>query len=120
MDLRREPRFPSQAAARVRALTGEGSESSEGRLQDVSGRGVRILVNQPFAVNTPVRIDVGERLLLGDVCYCREEGERYEIGVSLSHAILEMSPLTKLMEHLQKDPAMAAGTKEDRATNEAW
>jgi hypothetical protein len=43
-------------------------------------------------------------MLLGDVCYCREETEGYSLGIALSHSILEMTALGHLMDRLLKTP----------------
>ncbi|MBI4910483.1 MAG: PilZ domain-containing protein [Acidobacteria bacterium] len=90
----------SRAPARICALNGDDSLSANGTLSNISGRGARIVVNQPFPTDTPVRIDVGETLLLGDVCYCRQDPEGFSIGVALSHSILEMTAVGDLMERL--------------------
>lgn len=102
MERRREPRFPCNQPARITCLSGQ-EQSFDGLLVNLSGRGLRIALTTPIPVNIPIRIDVGDMLLLGDICYCRKEDDVYSVGVALAHSILEMSALTHLMTRLTHD-----------------
>lgn len=102
MERRREPRFPCNQPARVTCLSGN-EESQDGLLVNLSGRGLRIALKEPIPINIAARIDVGDMLLLGDICYCRKEGESYSVGIALAHSILEVSALNHLMARLTQD-----------------
>src|SRR5262245_53143274 len=102
MERRREERFPCNQPARVTCLV-SGGEGMDGVVINLSGRGLRVTTKHAIAVGTALRIDVGDMMLLGDVCYCRREGEDYSVGVALAHSILEMSALSKLMTRLTEE-----------------
>ena len=46
-----------------------------GQALNLSGRGLSLLLVEPIAPGTPVRVDQTDRLLLGDVVYCMPGGQ---------------------------------------------
>ncbi|HUQ95632.1 MAG TPA: PilZ domain-containing protein [Bryobacteraceae bacterium] len=100
MDRRREPRFPSHQPARVTFLA-TPERTVDGTLIDVSAWGVQLLLAAATKVNVPVRIDAGDTMMLGDVCYCRAANGEYYVGVKLAHSLIETPALTQLVQRLR-------------------
>lgn len=100
MDRRREPRFECKQNACITLLDGS-PVPLEGTLVNISADGARLTVGEPLPINVPVRVDVGETLLLGDVCYCQPEAEGYSVGIALAHAVVEATSLNALLTNLE-------------------
>ena len=99
MDRRAEPRVPTDLIARLTVLA-EPSITVEGRVINASGRGLRILVDAPVPVNLPVRIDTGDSVLLGEICYCAPEGGHFGVGLQLDEVLAEVSELARHVDTL--------------------
>ncbi|MCZ2146775.1 MAG: PilZ domain-containing protein [Bryobacterales bacterium] len=74
MERRVEARQASRETALVKKLSGS-EEAMEAGVADISARGLKLRVPVRMEVNTPVSVRMGDRILLGDVCYCREAEE---------------------------------------------
>jgi len=115
VERRKEPRFQIDQTARITNL--RTREVLDAQLLNISGRGARVSVPSQLPINTPLRIDVGDVMLLGDVCYCRMDAiNRFSVGVALAHSIFEMESLGRLMQRLTQEYgspviAEAAATK---------
>ncbi|MCS7027073.1 MAG: PilZ domain-containing protein [Bryobacteraceae bacterium] len=104
MERRREPRFPCLRPAKITLLQGE-QLSHSAQMQNICGRGARLLVRSPLPVGLPVRIDAEDLLLLGDVCYCQqEETQLFSVGVAVAHSISNLRELAALARALRDEP----------------
>ncbi|MCC6389230.1 MAG: PilZ domain-containing protein [Bryobacterales bacterium] len=100
MERRVEARQASQETALVKKLNGS-EEAMEAGVADISARGLKLLLPVKLEVNTPVSVRLGERILLGDVCYCRQEGGgAWTAGVALTHSISDVEAIRNLMKRL--------------------
>ena len=99
MDRRAEPRFSIDVSARV-TLLAEPPVTVEGRIVNASGRGLRIEVGSPVPASIPVRVDVGDSVLLGETCYCAPEGGHYSVGLQLDQILAEVSELARHVDGL--------------------
>ena len=97
MERRREERFEADKPASVTIL-GEDPISLSGNIANASGRGLRILVDRPIPVNSAVRIDVDDRLLLGEVCYSVPEGNGFAVGLFLEQVLHEVTDVARLVD----------------------
>jgi PilZ domain len=95
MERRRDFRSKLNQAVRVTVL-GRDRYQVHGKAADLSGRGIRILIPVPLPAGDPVRIDLDDTLLLGEVCYCEPEGRGFMIGVQLDQAINDVAALARL------------------------
>jgi hypothetical protein len=77
-----------------------GGRSVRATLQDLSGRGAGLVAVEAMEVNTAVRVEYGDRMLLGEVCYCVAEGERYRLGLQLRHSLAHLADLARLRARL--------------------
>ena len=99
MEQRRDLRYESGQPVEV-TLLGEPETRIQGRIRNVSGRGVGIEVGQPVRIGTALRIDIPDTMLLGEVMYCRQDPAGYYLGVELEHALHGLMALSASIEEL--------------------
>ncbi len=99
MDQRRELRVEADQAVRVSVLD-ENPVEMEGRVVNLSSKGLRLLLEGPVAPETPVKVVWENRLLLGEICYCECATQGYYVGISLAHALLDTTELANLSRRL--------------------
>jgi hypothetical protein len=63
---------------------------------------MRLRVPVPVPCGTPVEVDAGEIISLGEVCRCKPLGDAYEVGVQLSQTLIAGKELNKLHRALLK------------------
>ncbi|MBL8228431.1 MAG: PilZ domain-containing protein [Bryobacterales bacterium] len=107
MERRREPRFDCRKPAIVTLLS-SNAPPIPATLQNISGRGARITAECAVPLSAPVRIDAGDLLLLGDVCYCHQEANGFALGIALAHSVSDVAALTALMGSLAEEGAGAS------------
>ena len=99
VERRRVPRLDLNAPVEVRVLAGN-KPSRGGRVADISGRGLKLLVESPLGAGTLIRVDAGQLMLLGEVCYCRPDQGQWAVGVELEHALADLDQLLLLNQRL--------------------
>ena len=99
MEKRAETRFDTDRAIRV-TLLGTGVPAFPARVTNVSGTGMRLVVDRAVVHGVPIQAEWDETLLLGEVCYCERLPEGYAIGVQLEHALLHTGELARLSQML--------------------
>ena len=52
---------------------------------DVSDGGLCLWLLRRIPAGTPVKVETADTLLLGDICYCRPDGEGYRVGFVVKH-----------------------------------
>ena len=72
----------------------------EGRIENISCSGMRMILNRPVATDTAIRIDLNNTLLLGEVCYCWPIKEGHAVGIALEHSLRHLDSLQSLMKRL--------------------
>ncbi len=107
MEKRTGPRFPIDQLVLVTVLD-ECSDQFAGRVVNVSGNGMRLILDRPVAPGVPLKIECEETLLLGEVCYCEEVEGSYAAGLELEHALLQTGDLARLSRRLlcQEEPVV--------------
>ncbi len=68
-----------------------------GQVVDVSGCGVRLLVDCPVEPGSPVQIDLGSSAMIGEVRYCQAEEQVFALGIQLEKPINSVSDLTRVL-----------------------
>lgn len=113
-DQRTVPRMEMNAAASLQMLGTTAGANGQARavtVVDVSDRGMRLLSAAPMDTGQAVKIEVGEAMFLGEVCYCAatpgvdvigNSDKQFYLGVvtkqcltglaSLHHLIRALSP----------------------------
>lgn len=116
MDLRSEPRFPTDEPVKVTVL-GDSKVEIDGRIVNVSGRGMRLRINARVPVGAAIRVDVGGSVLLGEAAYCQADGDAYAAGLQLEQALTISEELSRLMRRLLEESAgYDTGTNVARST----
>ena len=69
-----------------------------------SDRGLRVVTAQSVLTGTPVRLELPDRLLLGDVCYCAIQGDFHAVGVRVSQSLEGLTGLRRLAARLMGEP----------------
>jgi hypothetical protein len=105
MEQRSEPRFDENRPVRVTVLR-EPQRELAGRIENVSGRGMRIALDQPVPGREVVKLEWDGTLLLGEVCYCEREPGGYGVGVKLEHALFDTHELARLARKLAGEPEL--------------
>ena len=97
MDRRREPRFETEHPVQV-TLLDEEEVTLDGRMVNISGCGLRLILDRAVPLNTAVRVDCVDSILLGEVCYVEQQDDAYAVGVSLDQAVNDLAQLAQLKE----------------------
>jgi PilZ domain len=92
---RKEPRIAFDTPVTVTLLDPREPPPIEGRVVDMSGSGLRLSVPLPIPSGIPVQVEGADMLLLGESLRCQPDGERYQIGISLSHSLRELNALKR-------------------------
>lgn len=100
-------------------LLGDGAGAPvrlNAKVGNLSGRGVRLLIDRPLEVNIAVQVDFqydsDAALLLGEVVYCVAQGEHYAVGLELHHRLVHLTSLRELMKRLMSEQVL--GEHEER------
>lgn len=109
-DRRANPRHPIDAKARIYPLSMAPTplQPIPARITDASPNGLRLLVPRPVAPGTPVRIDLDDAMLLGEICYCvpvpTHPTHAFHAGVTIEQCLSGLASLQHLIDALQPDP----------------
>jgi hypothetical protein len=99
MDLRSQLRLEIDEPVHVTVL-GECETKLLGRVTNYSDYGMGLLIDREVPLGVVVRVEWSQTLLLGEVCYCRPEGEGFAIGLQLEHALYHTAELGRLARRL--------------------
>jgi hypothetical protein len=104
VERRKETRIDAYQPVELILLGGDGRIIAANATQ-FSGRGLRLVVKEPVAVGTAVKIQGGDWLMLGEVCYCHHERSNYVVGLQLRHSLMGLQELEKLNRKFISDIA---------------
>lgn len=99
MERRAGPRYEAGQSARV-TLLDSGSDVFTVRIANVSGAGMRLLLERPLAPGALAKVEWDDVLLLGEVRYCEPTSTGYAAGLELEHALLHTGELARLSRRL--------------------
>ena len=94
MERRREPRIQAHETVELTVL-GNGGYTILAHAVQLSGRGMRLVLDRPIAVSAAIKVHAGDWLALGEVCYCRKELSHYAVGLRLEQALVGLWELAK-------------------------
>jgi hypothetical protein len=123
VERRRESRIQINEYVRVTLLTDPPGNPIIGRALDLSGRGLSLVLAQSMPIGAPVRIDQADRLLLGEVVYCRSDHGAFRLGIEVDQALRQTSDLQALRRALQNQSNSEDGRNADVTMEEitpAW
>ena len=102
-------------------VLGEAQLVTAGRLADLSGRGMCVKLDSQIPAGTLIRVEIDGTMLLGEVCYCNQDGVKWVIGLQVEHALTHSDDLARLMRQLVNDstpgcvgPSVAEAPARDR------
>ena len=99
MERRREVRIRTDKPVEVTVL-GSNQSSSPAQAVEFSGHGLQLVLPQPLPVSAPVKIEGDDWMMLGEVCYCRQEGIHFVAGLKIDQTLENLQELADLNEHL--------------------
>ncbi len=102
MERRREPRFQLNQPARVTVLR-DARPVLEGRLLNISGRGMRIALPSPVPVGAPLKIEIGDALILAEVAYTSHHHDSVQAGLKVDQVLSGLSELMRLHQSLLRE-----------------
>ena len=79
-------------------VIGTPTQVHRAQIRNLSEGGTQILLGEPLAPFTLVRIEYGDNLLLGEVIYCRPEEFGHLVGLRIEHALFGLSALSEAMQ----------------------
>lgn len=104
MERRREPRFPAGCQAEIHIL-GRDPATLTGRIEDVSGRGMRLRLDRPVPPDTAILVKLHDAAILGEVCYAQPLVHGYAVGLLLDQVLYQSPELEALSRSLGYSPA---------------
>ena len=105
MDKRREPRFRADQPVAVTVLS-EPAMRLEGRVVNVSGRGLGLITPIPLPPGAAIRIELDDSMVLGEAIYCRRDGDGHFIGVELDQVLVGLTELSRNLAALSAEMAV--------------
>jgi len=75
----------------------------EAYLLDISSGGLRLRLPQPLPCGTPVKVDVNNTGMLGEVCRCEPEAGAYMVRVQASQTSSSLMKLERLERALMSE-----------------
>jgi len=102
MERRSEPRVIADQAVRITTL-GKYRHEMQGKAVGLSGHGMQITVPNRVAPGDPVKIELDDTLVFGEICYCCPNGRAFMIGVQLDQALQGLAELARLNRALLSD-----------------
>jgi len=103
MNQRREPRFQIEQSLWI-TLFGEPEIRLPARIRNVSPRGIGLALAVPVAVGRALKFELDDTLLLGEVIYCRDDGDSFYVGVELEQMLCGLGDLAKALRRFD-DPS---------------
>jgi len=98
MERRRELRIACYQRALL-MLLGENRRAIACHVLELSGRALRIVIEEPLPVNTPISIETRDWLAFGEVCYSRREYSHYVAGLDLDQVLVGLRELDALRQN---------------------
>ena len=115
MERRREARIRTDKPVELTVL---GAEEASGPAQAIefSGHGLQLVLHRPVPVNAAVKVEGDDWLMLGEVCYCRQEGIHFVAGLKIDQTLDNLQELNDLNNSLMSTSAepgrIESGTEE--------
>lgn len=97
MEQRREPRFAVQQRVAI-TLLGDPEVRCSARIENVSGRGLGLLMHEMVPPGRAVQIELENDMVLGEVIYCRREPGGYFLGIELDQILSGLAELAARLD----------------------
>ncbi len=115
MNQRREPRIQVDQSVAI-TIFGEPDLMLWARIKNLSGWGIGLSLQGPVAAGTALKIELEDAMLLGEVIYCRQDGDSFYVGVALEQALNGLAELSRAVAVFAEQakpasPAMAGALR---------
>jgi hypothetical protein len=110
MERRREARIRTDKPVELTVL-GSGEPSGPAQAIEFSGHGLQLVVHRPLPVNAAVKVEGDDWMMLGEVCYCRQEGIHFLAGLKIDQTLENLQELSRLNESLLSTKPRAERTE---------
>jgi|SRR5579864_899682 len=99
MERRREARIRTDKPVELTVL---GNEEASGPAQAIefSGHGLQVVLHRPIPVNAAIKVEGDDWMMLGEVCYCRQEGIHFVAGLKIDQTLDNLEELSRLNHKL--------------------
>jgi len=104
MNQRREPRLQIEQFLWI-TFFGEPDIRLPARIKNVSARGIGLELQNPVSVGSALKIELDDSLLLGEVIYCRDDGDSFYAGVELEHMLCGLGDLAQALAAFADSPS---------------
>lgn len=88
-------------------VLGDKPQEFEASLSNVSGRGLRVVLDAPVPLDAAVRVDLDDSIILGEVCYCEPWGTQWALGLEMEQSLSDLRGLCRLVERLLQEERRA-------------
>jgi hypothetical protein len=102
VDRRSEPRFDTEKSIVV-TLLGAGGVTLPGVAIEISGSGMRLLLNRAIPVGAAVKAETEDSMMLGEVCYCEAQAIGFLVGLKLNQVLSGLGELARLNRRVMGD-----------------
>jgi PilZ domain len=96
MSQRRETRVPIDRPVQL-TVYGQPDRHYSAKVKNVSGRGLGIELESPVSIGSALKIVLEDAILLGEVIYCRNQGDVWYAGVELEQALCGLAELASAL-----------------------
>lgn len=69
-------------------------------IDNMSGQGMRLIVDREIPIGAAIRIDLPDSMLLGEVCYRERVGRQFAVGVKLQHSLANLARVEEMVRDL--------------------
>jgi len=90
-EMRREPRFAVNDAARVTVLSVPDYPCLEGQIADLSKSGLAVVLAAAIPSGCQVKVELTYGVVLGEVRYCRKTDDEFRAGVAIETVLFRES-----------------------------
>lgn len=122
MERRSEPRISSNQVAWLTVWC-KTEVRCRATAIDLSGRGMKLTADWPFATESAVKVEIDDTLYLGEICYCKPENDGFTIGIEVDQVLTGMRDLAQLHRRLTEDmplDALPEHADATRGNDEQW
>lgn len=99
MECRKEPRLKANQPVKVTPTGMIGMPPMSGHVLDISGSGLRLVLPNPLPCGSPIKVETGHMVMLGEVCRCEPDQNAYLVGLIVLHtATVADQPSRAIME----------------------
>jgi hypothetical protein len=99
MERRREARIRADKPVELTVL-GSAEASGPAQVTEFSGHGLQLVLHRPVPINSAVKVEGDDWMMLGEVCYCRQEGIHFVAGLKIDQTLENLQELSNLNAHL--------------------